>query len=166
MINEPPPEMSVMEDGNNTSGKKKKSNSNPAEEFGKTFSESMDKVGLLLSTVIGANTGTAHGEQQIETYQAGPSEHMDDMNKALELIRKLDPKPKPCAIARAMVILMRGLTRGSRLLKRHSNVRGNILTILEKRKERTRPNSGLVEVLLENIFRFAKWGARVRLYFF
>ena len=38
--------------------------------------------------------------------------------------------------------------------------------ILEKRKERTRPNSGLVEVLLENIFRFAKWGARVRLYFF
>ena len=90
MINEPPPEMSVMEDGNNTSGKKKKSNSNPAEEFGKTFSESMDKVGLLLSTVIGANTGTAHGEQQIETYQAGPSEHMDDMNKALELIRKLE----------------------------------------------------------------------------
>jgi hypothetical protein len=50
----------------------------------------MDKVGLLLSTVIGANTGTAHGEQQIETYQAGPSEHMDDMNKALELIRKLE----------------------------------------------------------------------------
>ena len=30
-------------------------------------------------------------------------------------------------------------------------MRGNILTILEKRKERTRPNSGLVEVLLENI---------------
>jgi len=70
MMNEPPPESSVMEDGDNTIGTKKKSKSNPAEEFSKTFSESMDRVGLLLSNVLDSGTATnstgrqSQGEQQ------------------------------------------------------------------------------------------------------
>jgi len=64
-INDPPPPSSVMEDGDTTSGaksgKSKSKTKNSGEmEFGRSFSDSIDKMGEIITNVFSANTVNMH----------------------------------------------------------------------------------------------------------
>ena len=72
-INDPPPASSTMEDGDCTGGggdsvKRKSKMKNSAEQdFGRTFSDSMDKVGALLTSVLSANNANATNTEKTTT---------------------------------------------------------------------------------------------------